>query len=62
MLSMLPEPLRGNLSRGYAAFTAQANIDDDVNDALFEECDNVFYEHEQLIIDIIYEAAKSFTM
>ena len=60
VLSMLPEPLRENLARGYAAFSAQDDISDDVNDELFEECDDVFYKHEQLIIDIIYEAAKSF--
>lgn len=61
VLSMLPEPLRGNLKRGYDAFTTQENISDDENDDLFYECDDVFYEHEQLIIDIIYEAAKTFT-
>ena len=60
VLSMLPEPLRENLARGYAAFSAQDDISDDVNDKLFEECDDVFYEHEQLIIDIIYETAKNF--
>lgn len=62
VLSMLPEPLRENLARGYAAFSEQNDVSDDVNDELFEECDDVFYEHEQLIIDIIYEAAKSFVM
>ena len=62
VLSMLPEPLRENLARGYAAFSAQEDISNDVNDDLFEECDDVFYEHEQLIIDLIYEAAKSFAM
>ena len=62
VLSMLPEPLRENLARGYTAFSKQDDISDDVNDEIFEECDDVFYEHEQLIIDIIYEAAKNFTM
>ncbi len=62
VLSMLPEPLRENLARGYTAFSEQDDISDDVNDELFEECDDVFYEHEQLIIDIIYEAAKRFEM
>ena len=60
VLSMLPEPLRENLARGYAAFSEQNDISDDVNDELFEECDDVFYEHEQLIIDIIYDTAKNF--
>ena len=62
VLAMLPEPLRENLARAYAAFSAQGDISDDANDELFEECDDVFYEHEQLIIDIIYEAAKNFTL
>lgn len=62
VLSMLPEPLRENLARGYVAFSSQKDISDDINDELFEECDDVFYEHEQLIIDLIYEAAKSFAM
>mgnify|MGYP005610935003 FL=1 len=60
VLTILPEPLRENLARGYAAFSEQDDISDDVNDELFEECDDVFYEHEQLIIDIIYETAKNF--
>lgn len=59
VLSMLPEPLRENLNRGYTAFAAQEDICDDDNEELFEECDDVFYEHEQLLIDILYESAKS---
>ena len=61
VLSMLPEPLRENLKRAYDAFISQEDIADDENEDLFEECDDVFYEHEQLIIDMIYEAAKTFT-
>lgn len=59
VLSILPEPLRKNLARGYAAFSAQDDISDNVNDELFEECDNIFYKHEQLIIDMIQEAANN---
>ena len=62
VISMLPEPLKRNLKRGYDAFSSQENITDDENEELFEECDDVFYEHEQLIIDMIYEAAKDFTL
>ncbi len=53
VLSLLPEPLKGNLKRGYDAFAAQAEIDNDVNDDLFSECDDVFYEHEQPLIELI---------
>ena len=59
VLPMLPEPLRENLRRGYAAFSTQQDMADDINDQVFEKCDDVFYEHEQLLIDILYEAAKN---
>ena len=59
VLSMLPEPLRENLKRGYDAFASQEDIADDENEDLFEECDDVFYKHEQQIIDIIQEAANN---
>ena len=59
VLPMLPEPLRENLQRGYAAFSTQQDLSDDINDPLFEECDDVFYEHEQLLLDMLYEAAKN---
>ena len=58
VLSLLPEPLRKNLNRGYAAFAAQADISDDDNEDLFEECDAVFYENEHLLIDILQETAN----
>ena len=58
-LSLLPEPLRENLRRAHAAFLTQDDIADDANDELFDECDDVFYKHEQYIIDIIQEAANN---
>lgn len=58
VLPLLPEPLRKNLNRGYAAFAAQADISDDDNEDLFEECDAVFYENEHLLIDILQETAN----
>ena len=58
VLSLLPEPLRKNLTRGYTAFSEQDDISDDINDELFEECDDIFYKHEQLIIDMIQETAN----
>ena len=58
VLAALPEPLRNNLQQGYDAFAAQEAIDDDVNDDLFSECDDVFYEHEQLLIELIQRYAN----
>lgn len=62
ILPILPEPLRGNLKRGYDAFAAQEDICDDDNEELFEECDDVFYEHEQLLMDILKQYADTLTL
>lgn len=62
LFSVLPEILRENLRRGYEAFCAQEEIDDDVNDDLFEECDDVFWANEQLLMDILKEYAESLTI
>lgn len=59
ILPVLPEPLRGNLLRGYAAFSAQEDICDDENEDLFDACDEVFYENEQLLIDILKHYANT---
>ena len=62
ILPVLPEPLRGNLKKGYDAFCAQEDISDDSNDDLFEECDEIFYENEQLLMDILRGYADSLTL
>ena len=59
VLSLLPETLRENLQRGYAAFAAQEDITDDVNEALFSECDDVFYANEEEINALLEEFAKT---
>lgn len=53
IITILPNPLRDNLKRGYDAFAAQEDICDDDNEELFEECDDVFYKNEQLLMDIL---------
>ena len=53
ILPILPDVLRENLKRGYEAFAAQEDIDDDVNDELFNECDDVFYDNEQPLLDLL---------
>ena len=59
LLSVLPEPLRGNLQRAYEAFAAQEDIADDANDALFEACDDVFHQHESLINGLLEAYAQT---
>lgn len=62
ILSILPNPLYDNLKRGYDAFASQEDIADDENEDLFEECDDVFYENEQILIDILKEYANSLSL
>lgn len=59
LLTALPEPLLANLRRAYDAFASQEDIADDDNDDLFEECDDVFYEHEALFTALLENYAKT---
>lgn len=59
LLKVLPEPLLSNFRRAYEAFCAQEDICDDENDELFDECDSIFGEHEQLILDILAKYADT---
>lgn len=58
-LSILPEPLKGNLQRAYEGFVAHPDVEDAANEALFSECDDVFYANEQLLIAILEEYAET---
>lgn len=57
VLSILPEPLKGNLLRGYEAYKACPDAEDE-NDDVFNECDDVFYANEQLLIDLLQRYAN----
>ena len=62
ILPVLPEPLLANLKRGYDAFAAQGDIADDINDDLFAECDDVFYDNEGVLIAVLERYADSLTL
>lgn len=53
LLATLPPVLCNNLKRGYDAFSAQNDICDDNNEELFDKCDEIFYENESFILDIL---------
>lgn len=55
----LPEPLLSNFRRGYEALAAQKDICDDENDELFDQCDDVFYDNEQVLLDMLTEYADT---
>lgn len=58
VLAVLPEPLKGNLQRGYEAYKACPDAEDE-NDEIFGECDDVFYEHEELVNALLEEYAAT---
>lgn len=62
LLKTLPEPLLSNFRKAYEAFSGQEDICDDENDGLFEQCDDVFYEQEQLLTDILKSYADRMTL
>ena len=62
LLAILPGPLRENLKRADDAYAARADICHDDNEDLFEECDDVFYEHEGLLMDVLKVYANSLSL
>lgn len=59
LLNTLPEPLLSNFRSAYEAFSGQEDICDDENDELFDQCDSVFYDNEQLLLDMLASYAQT---
>ena len=57
--AILPEPLKGNLKRAYEAFLVYEENDEDVENDPFSEFDDVFYENEQLLLDLLQAYANT---
>lgn len=58
LLSVLPEPLKENLRKSYIVSLSHENINDDAVEDPFEKYDEVFYRHEQLLIDLLKPYAE----
>ena len=58
VLSILPQPLKNNLQRGYEAWQACPDAEDET-DNVCSECDDVFYAHEQLINELLQAYAET---
>lgn len=59
LLNTLPEPLLSNFRSAYDAFSGQEDICDDENDELFDQCDSVFYDNEQILLDMLASYAET---
>lgn len=62
LLKTLPEPLLSNFRKAYEAFSGQEDICDDENDELFEQCDDLFYENEQCLLEILKKYSERLTL
>lgn len=58
LLSVLPEPLNSNFRRSYDAYNAQDTFSSRAFETLLDECDSVFYEHEQLLTNLLKPYAQ----
>lgn len=56
--SVLPEVLKKNLNAAYKAYiTLQKNEDDEKAEAILNQCDEVYYENEEALDDVLNEYA-----
>ena len=53
LLGALPRLLGENLEKAYAAYCSQEAMCDDETEAVFDACDDYFYENEDLLLDIL---------
>ena len=58
-LSILPEVHKHNLEEAYLAYRKYNDVDDDKMDEILDNCDDVFYENEELINEILENYAET---
>ena len=56
--SILPQNLIDNLNKAYKANQILENEENEETETIIEECDNIFYENENLINDLLNERAS----
>ena len=57
--SILPEPLKSNVTRAYNAFMVNPDDISDENNDILDECDKVYYDHEELVNAILKDKAST---
>lgn len=58
-LSILPEVHKQNLEEAYLAYRKYNDSDDNKMDEILDNCDDVFYENEELINEILEKRAET---
>ena len=59
LCEVLPSSLSDNLQKAYDVFLKSAEEENEELDTILEECDNFFYDNEQLILDILKDYANT---
>lgn len=62
LLAVLPNPLRNNLKRAYDSVAQCKDNCHDGVDELLAECDDVFYENEQCLLDLLSRYVDSLSL
>ena len=58
LLGSLPRTLAENLEKAYDAYCSQEAMCDEETEAVFGDCDDFFYENEQLLLDMLHGYAE----
>lgn len=59
LAEILPDLLKENLKKAYDVYIKSAEEENEDLDKILEECDNFFYDNENLITDILREYANT---
>ena len=57
--SILPEPLKSNVTRAYNAFIINPDDISDENNNILDECDKVYFDNEELVNSILKDKAST---
>ena len=61
-LSLLPQPLYGNLEAAFSAYKEYDGVDDDKMEEILDNCDDIFYEYEEAINKILEDYSETVEM
>lgn len=59
ILSILPQTLSQNLQNAFKAYKEYGNTDEDRMDEILDGCDDLYYENEEAINELLNEYAKT---
>ena len=61
-MKILPEPLKSNIELAYKTYKINPDNMSDENNEILNNCDNVYYENEELINEILRKRASKIVL